>query len=859
MKRTLTLAFAALCFSTSLYAGDFKNSVQELGDPTKRPGAVAKLGEAGADAFDDLLDGLKTDVDAEKDAVKQGNLRQVRITCARLLGELRDPRATAELLKLLRDEKARASVDTSEACAIALGKISAAKPEAAGSADAVAEIKKLAADEKSGHKLRCAALTALAELKQGGEIALPLLKDDVDAAVRFAAVIVVGASKHVAAADALFAIWDKQFKDADTKTHSDALGMAALFALANFKDERSVQALINVATLPEFELSGSYRDLAKGYLKEQSAKAIPILVEIFKDDTKGGSYTPTVRLLADFGPDGVRALIALAKLDANEIEAAQLSLWDENRDGSVALDEYKKKFTLTKAELDSEFAARDKNKSSKLEADEIEAAELTAWDVNKDGAVEATEFSAGFKLGEAKLAEAFTKLDANKDNKLEHVVKYTSRVEGQLGLLMEDSALQAVMDAWRAMPADDSGRKLLMRKLLLQRPRIALDLFREVAGDEKVEAAQRAQAIDAYAEVKGKDSFDDLKSWSDEKNPPEVRRAATRNLGREFVPLSKSEELLKLKATDPDAETRMIALRGLQRSDKKENVDVFIKRLAEDTEPSVRRAALEALEQFNRSAKLEGVGIYEPVKKAFYEDRDATVRAQALRLAVIVAEQNGDNNATKEMVAKALDDKEMVVRTQVYTLMYQPNVKSQVDVKKLIEVALNEKEYQGRGDAVQALSYIDAEKWGDSKLDTKQLEAVVDLALSVLADRRSPFTTTLLGNLSSKGIQFTRISEKTVTMLKDALKSPTPDFGRIASCLEVLTKVKVKDKDTFDLARQAAKLASYDTRLAAVRFIQENGDKGDVAFLRELQNSGDATSSSVRHVIDEAIKTLEAR
>ncbi|MCC6151067.1 MAG: HEAT repeat domain-containing protein [Planctomycetes bacterium] len=859
MKRTLTLAFAALCFTTSMYAGDFKNSVSELGDPVKRPGAVAKLGEAGADAFDDLLEGLKTDVDAEKDAVKQGNLRQVRITCARLLGELRDSRATADLLKLLRDEKARASIDTSESCAIALGKIAASKPDAAGSADAVAEIRKLAADEKSGHKLRCAALTALAELKQGGEIALPLLKEDVDAAVRFAAVIVVGASKHAAAADALFAIWDQQFKDADTKKHSDALGIAALFALASFRDERSVQALINVATLPEFELNASYRDLAKGYLKEQSAKAIPILVEIFKDDTKGGSYAPTVRLLADFGPDGVRALVALAKLDANEIEANQLTLWDENRDGGVSLDEYKKKYAPTKAELDSEFAARDKNKNSKLEADEVDAAELTAWDVNKDGAVDAAEFSAGFKLGEAKLAEAFAKLDANKDSKLEHVVKYTSRVEGQLGLLMEDNALQAVMDAWRAMPAEDSGRKLLMRKLLLQRPRIALDLFREVAGDEKVEAAQRAQAIDAYAEVKGKDSFEDLKAWSDEKNPPEVRRAATRNLGREFVPLSKSEELLKLKTTDPDAETRMTALRGLQRSDKKENAEVFVKRLAEDSEASVRRAALEALEQFNNNAKLEGAGIYEPVKKAFNEDKDATVRAQALRLAVILAEQAGDNNATKYMVAKAISDSEMVVRTQVYTLMYRPNVKSQVDVKKLLEVVLRETEFQGRGDAVQALSYLDADKWADNTLDSKQLAAVVDLALSVLADRRSPFTVTLLGNFSSKGIQFTRISEKTVAMLKEALKGSAADFGRVASCLEVLTKVKVKDKDSFDLARQAAKLASYDARLAAVRFIQENGDKGDVAFLRELQNMGDATSSSMRHIIDEAIKTLEAR
>lgn len=859
MKRTLTLAFAALCFSSSLFAGDFKKSVEELSDQTKRPNAVAKLAEAGADAFDDLMDGLKTDVDGEKDAVKQGNKRQVRIACARLLGELRDPRATAELLKLLRDEKARASIDTSEACAIALGKIAAAKPEAAGSADAIAEIKKLAADEKSGHKLRLACLTALAELKQGGDIAQPLLKEGTDAALRFAAVLVVGASKHTAAANELFDIWDKQFKDADTKKHSDALGMAALFALANFKDERAVSALVNVATLPEFELNASYRDLARGYLKEQVAKAIPLLIEIFKDDAKGGSYAPVVRLLADFGPEGVRALVDVAKLDANEIDATQMGQWDENRDGGVTLDEYKKKYTAPKADIEADFNTRDKNKSTKLEADEIDGASLAAWDVNKDGSVDMVEFTAGYKVPDDKLTEQFNKLDGNKNAKLENIVKFTSRVEGQLGLIMEDNALQSIMDAWRAMPADDAGRKIVMRKLLLQRPRVALDLFREVAGDAKVEAVQRAQAIDAYAEVKGKDAFDDLKAWADEANPVEVRRAAVRMMGREFIPLSKSEEVLKLKTSDPDAETRINAMRGLQRSDKKENADVFLKRLAEDTEASVRRAALETLEQFNLTAKLDGERIYEPVKKAFAEDKDATVRAQALRLSIVLAEQRGDNNVTKDLVAKALDDKELSVRSQVYTQMFRQNVKSQVDTKKLIEAALRETEFQGRGDAVMALSYIDAEKWTDKAIESRLHEAVVDLAMAVLADRRSPYVSTLLGNLSSKGIQFTRISEKTIALLKDAAKQPTVDYARMASGLEILTRIKERNKDAFDLAKQAAKMPSYEARLAAVRFIQELGDKGDIPFLREVQNLGDATSSSVKHVIDEAIRALEAR
>lgn len=859
MKRTLTLAFAALCFTSTLFAGDFKKSVEELGDQNLRPNAIAKLGEAGADAYDDLLEGLKTDVEAEKDAAKAANKSQIRLACARLLGELRDPRATTELLRLLKDEKTRGFLGLADACAIALGKIAAAKPEAAGSADAIAEIKRLAADEKSGNKLRYAALCALAELKTGGEIAQPFLKEGTDDAVRFAAVLAIGASKHKAAADELFAIWEKQFKDADTKKHSDALGMAALFALANFGDDRATSALIAVATLPEYELNASYRDLAKGYLKEQSGKAIPLLVEIVKDDAKGASYAPAVRLLGDLGPNAVRALLELAKLDANEIDDKQMAQWDENRDGNVTIEEYHKKFTPAKADVEAAFLAADKNKSAKLEADEIDAASLTAWDTNKDGVVELSEYTAGYKLPEAKLNEDYSKLDTDKNGKLEHVVKYTSRVEGQLGLLVEDSALQAVMDAWRALPAEDAGRRILMRKLLLQRPKVALDLFREVAGDAKVEAQQRAQAIDAYSEVKGKDAFDDLKNWCLEPNPPEVRRAATRNLGREFVPLSKSEEVLKQKLSDPDAETRLTALRGLQRSDKKENVEVFVKRLAEDTEASVRRTALEALEQFNMNAKLDGEGIYEPVKKAFYEDKDATVRAQALRLGVILAEQKGDNNATKDMVAKGLDDKEQAVRSQVYTLMYRPNVKAQIETKKIVEAVLKESDYQGKGDGVQALSYLDAEKWGDAALSEDQRKAVTDLALSVLADRRSPFVATLLGKLKDKGGQFTRISDKTQQLLGDALKAANPDYGRIASCLEVLNNIKDTSKGAFDQARAAAKLPNYEARVAAIRFIQTNGDKGDVPFLRELQNMGDATAASVKRVIDEAIGALEAK
>ena len=753
MKRTLILSVAAAMFSGLLTAGDFKKSVEELGDKNQQPSALAKLGEAGGDAFDDLLDGLKLDLEAEKDPVKQAQKSAIRLACARLLGTLRDTRATPELLRLLRDEKTRQSyVELSGAVVMALGKIAAAKPDAAGSADAVAEIKKLTADEKSATKLRYSGLNALAELKQGGEIAQPLLKDGTDALLRSAAVTVIGSAKFKAAADDLFAVWDKQRKG-ESKDYSQALGVQALFALANFGDERSIQGLIDVSTLIEFDFEASYREMARGFLKELSAKAIPILIDIIKDDTRVAQHNSAARLLGEFGVNGVRALVDVAKLDK------------------------------------------------------------------------------------------------------ENETKYANRVESLLFQLVAEHAITALIDTYRAMAPDDPGRKRVLTKILAQRPKDAISLFKEVAADAKVGEIERAMAVDAYAEAAGKDSFEDLKAWSSDIAAP-VRRAATRNLGREFIPLTKSEEVLKGKLADEDSETRQVALTGLQRSDKKELLPLFTKLLKEDKAESVRRAAVAALEQFNISAKLEGEGVYEPVKAAFNEDKDATVRASALRFAITLAEQRGDNSATKEMVHKAIIDADLAVRSQAYTQMFGGKVKEQIDLQKLIDAALKETDAQGKADAVQALSYIDHDKWG-GKLE--KLDAVADLGLAVLAAQRSAFAPTLLSRLSEKGGQFTRISDKARALLDEALKSSNPDFQKVASYLEVLTGIKEKTGAAFDLARKAAKLPSVEARRAAVSYIQANGDKNDAPFLRELANLGDATAGNVRKEIEEAIRQLEAK
>lgn len=752
-KRTLILSLAAACFSSLLGAGDFKKTVDELGDRNTAGSALSRLTEAGGDAFEDLLDGARLDPASEKDAAKQAQKSAIRLACVRLLGTLRDTRATNDLLKLVRDDATRAAYpELVAACCTALAKIAGAKPDAAGSADAVAEIKKLAQDEKGGLNLRYACLMALAEVKQGGEIARPFLKEGTDETLRHAAVLVIGASKHTAAADELFAIWEAQRKG-EARSYTLSLGVSALFALANFGDERAIQGLVDLSTLLEFDRENAYRDLARGFLKELAAKAIPILVEIIKDDARAAQHNAAARLLGELGAEGVRALVDVAKLD---------------------------------------------------------------------------------KAGET---------------------KYGLRVESLLFQLTNDDAIVALMDAYRAMTPEDPSRARLLKKILAQRPRSALDFFKTIVSDKAIAATERAMAVETYADLKGKDSFEDLKAWASD-DMPEVRRAATRNLGREFVPLSKSEEVLKLKLDDPDAETRTLALRGLQRSDKKENLPLFTKRLKEDTEPSVRRTAIEALEQFNNNAKLDGEGVYDVVKAAFNEDKDSTVRAQALRLGITLAEIRGDSATTKDMVNKALVDGELVVRTQLYSMLFRASIKNQIDMQKLIDAALKETEPQGRGDAVQALSYIEAEKWA-GKLE--RLDAVADLGLAVLGERNSHFAVALLPRLSEKGGQFNRIAEKARAMLDEALKAANPSFTKISVILDVLAGVRDNNGATFENARKAAKLQSVEARRSAVKFIAALGDKNDISFLREVSNLGDATAPALKREIEDAIRALELK
>lgn len=751
-KRILGLALLAAGFGGVVLAGDLSETVDELGDSARQPQAVEKLADAGEEAFDDLLAGLKLNPDEEglTDGVEKARRSAIRLSCARLLGSLGDTRASADLLALLERESANRAgepqviqyPDFCAACSVALARIWGDKAGSAGRDRTLELVSALAADEGAGLRVRYSALRALALLKQGGEAAAPLLADDADPTLRLAAVQVLRAARHTESADRLLELWNAQ-RAGESRDYTKALGVACLFALASFEDERAVEGLVDVSTLGEFGRYPTLRREGRDLLGKFTDQAATRLVEVIRDDARVVQHSEAAITLGELGGKGVGALLDLAGQDAE---------------------------------------------------------------------------------GEDKLEK---------------------RVAGLLKYLYSDTAIEGFVEAWRTLPADAPARERILDRLIDLRPRQAQDLFREIAADTTVKAPLRARAIEAYADYHGKAAYDDLARWAKD-GEAVVRASSVSCLGKSYIPLSKSKDLLKEAVADPDPETRSKALKGLQRSEDKEDLAVFVGALAGDADPIVRKAALEALEQFNRSAKLEEEGVLDPVRAAT-EDEDPTVRAAAIKVYVRLCKTRDEVGNAVEVVEKALKDEDDSVRSQAYADVY--NVAAKIDPRAVIDAGLKETELSLKGSAVQAMSFL-AEFPGE-------LEAVVDLAVEVLKDRTNAHhAKVLLGKLKEAG-QYSKIASTVRPMLEKESDAPLKDFRRLALLVDVLREIE--DDKAFPLAKKLAEENDTELRRACVRLYKDLGDKTDVDFLRTLRDKGDTAADGVRNEIEEAIRTLESR
>lgn len=770
------LLIATLVFAGSLHAGEFADQVKNLGDKILRPGALEALAKAGDEAFEDLMDGLKQNPAEEGvDAVEAAARSVRRADCARLLGGLGDTRASGELARLLAEQ---AVENPSHAifggtCASALGRIWSDKPSSAERNEIVTTLKLHAGNDGLDPSLRWGALHGLAYLKEGADVAAPLvIKDDARQLIRSAAIEVVVAAGHKASADALLDIWETQRlgpkgedgsrSGAEARNYTQPLGMQALFGLARLGDDRAVPGLVDVTTLNEFANYAALRDEAVRQMKSSALQgtSIKALVDTFKDVAKPTQRTRAAQALGEFGAPGVTAFLDIADDAAPEGQAE---------------DYYKK------------------------------------------------------------------------------------QVDSHLSSLRGQEALAAFVDAYGSLPTDNAElRQKIIDHLLNNRTSLkdkSIEVFRTAANDEGLESPKRAQAVNAWAEAKGKESLADLTLWVKSEDGV-IRAQAAQNLGRNYIPLASSRPLLEGVLADKDEkyeDARKNALQGLQRSDDKSLLSLFTDSLDPEKEPSgvVRNAALTAIDAYRRTAGIDDDKVYDAIK-ARTADSQADVRATAVRVAATTAQRMGNRTEAVEIIEKALTDESKDVRLEAYGRVSL--VSGDIDALKVVRAALLEQERDARGRALSALSPLDAAAFGD---DNEQKKRLVDLALGLIEDRvNEPSAKTLLGKVGT-GANFNYTSEKVRARIEDATGKEPREYGKVPALIRVL--IEIQDITYFKKIEELAEIANTEVRRACVEYIESFGTKNDVAFLRTLRDKSDAAAPTLRPRIEEAIKKLEEK
>ncbi len=437
---------------------------------------------------------------------------------------------------------------------------------------------------------------------------------------------------------------------------------------------------------------------------------------------------------------------------------------------------------------------------------------------------------------------------------------YRDRVDRFLPSLNAEEALSAFATAYRTLPASETSKKLrdkIIEHLLQNRHNLqpeVIALLREAADDaENLEPPRRATCINVYADNRGKDSFEDLKRWaaSDE---PVIRAQAVDNLGRNYIPLKDSKPLLTEAAKSPGEEfskARVNALRGLQRSDDKELLSLFVDALSPEKEPSaeVRSAALTALDSYRAAARIRDDEIF-PVVKGRLGDPDHSVRAAAVRVTVTTAQRLGETKAAVEAVEQALGDIHEDVRSAGYQQMM--TVATGVTPKKVVDAALKEEATRMKSEAATALSRLSA--WGHAESTRKVWEFGVDLLKSPAHVYNAA---ELLKKAQNDPTNFTYITGEVRSLIDEMTASSTAQHSRVAPLLDVL--IALKDEGYFKRVLELSEISDVTLRRKCVDFISTFGTIKDVAHLKALRDRTDAAANATRDHINRAIQTLEDR
>jgi hypothetical protein len=301
------------------------------------------------------------------------------------------------------------------------------------------------------------------------------------------------------------------------------------------------------------------------------------------------------------------------------------------------------------------------------------------------------------------------------------------------------------------------------------------------------------------------------------------------------------------------SKARENALQGLQRSDDKELLPLFLESLdpAKETNPDVRNSALKAIDVYRRNARVDDEKVY-PSVKARTTDVDANVRATAVGKAANMAFLMGNKTDAVDIVHQAITDGSSEVRLQGYSQV--STMAADIDAAKLIDAALKEDTPDMKGHALNGLSRLPDGSFGS---DTDKQKRIIDLALSQLSDRQREFAAKdLLGKLS-KGAMFTYASDKIRARIEELKSAAVVQHATIATLIRTL--ITIGDDTYFKSVMELADIPNSELRKACVEYAKTFGTKADVGDLRKLRDRTDAAAGAVRADIDAAITALQGR
>lgn len=759
MKRWMMLLLLA-AGGSSLAAGDFADAVADLGRAEARAAAIETLAKAGDDALEDLLAGLAENPEEDGiDATERADRSTRRLECARLLGAL----GGADAATALQQHLGTYAVEDSPyplfagACASALGRIWAHQPISVDRGEGINRLKQLASAPTLDSRIRWGALHGLAAVADGASDAAAIATDsEADPVLRIAAIDVLAAASHSAAAADLVAIWEAQ-RAGEAAGYSKPLGLAALFAAGRMGAQEALPGLVDVATMAEFMQHPTPRAQAIRLMNRDALKpgAITKLIDLLKEPTKTVQHMRAAQVLGEFGAAGVTAFLALADEPA------------------------------------------------------------------PDGQPE--EF-------------------------------YRNLVDRHLASLSSEEALRAFVSAYRTLdPEQGKLRGKVIQQLLNHRSTLkneGINLLKEAADDAGLESSQRAACINAYAENRGKESFSDLARWAKSEDG-EVRAQAVQSLGRTYISLNQSKPLLLDALKSPGEEfarARQNALMGLQRSDDRELLPLFIESLSPESEPSadVRNTALSALDSYRRTSRVRDDEVFEAVR-ARLGDPDAAVRATALRISVVLAQAMGQIAVAAELVEKALEDEDDNTRSQAYTQV--ASVQKHIDAAKVIKIALLETSQRMKSDAARGLAQLD-----DFGNDETRRE-VLELGLSLLEVRESEYGGAQLLKKAQDPKNFNFLSTRLRERAAELVESR--EYPRAATVIDVL--LHIQDSGFVAKAQEYAAHNNVQLRRQCVDFVARRGNRTHIPWMRELMNRTDSAADALRPHIEDAINQLEDR